>query len=239
MLLKASEEDKKVHHAILKGLGKVLGIVALGATGLGALGAGVGLALGAFGISMGIPVVGSALVTAGSSGWGIYKLFKSFSKLTDLPPKNQINGPENAHEPPKQININKSIDITQNIEINMDNGVKTDKKQETIHKAKEKEEQNQKKEENEDEFYEVFENNDEINENLNIDNIIKERKEKNKKLENKINNTESAIDAIHTKFGNGESLFNEMISEGYLRVHSADKPNMKSNETNIGKDGTK
>ena len=219
---------------------------------------------------MGIPVVGSALVTAGSwlataipalgafgvalpialgaiagigaavlAGWGIYKLFKSFSKLTDLPPKNQINGPENAHEPPKQININKSIDITQNIEINMDNGVKTDKKQETIHKAKEKEEQNQKKEENEDEFYEVFENNDEINENLNIDNIIKEREEKNKKLENKINNTESAIDAIHTKFGNGESLFNEMISEGYLRVHSADKPNMKSNETNIGKDGTK
>ena len=60
-----------------------------------------------------------------------------------------------------------------------------------------------------------------------------------KKLENKINNTESAIDEIHTKFGNGESLFNEMISEGYLRVHSADKPNMKSNETNIGKDGTK
>ena len=57
-----NKEDKKVHYAILKGLG----IVALGVTGIGALGAGVGLALGAFGISMGIPVVGSALVTAGS-----------------------------------------------------------------------------------------------------------------------------------------------------------------------------
>ena len=61
-LQKVNEEDKKVRYAILK----VLGIVGLGVTGIGALGAGVGLALGAFGISMGIPVVGSALVTAGS-----------------------------------------------------------------------------------------------------------------------------------------------------------------------------
>ena len=130
-----NKEDKKVHYAILKGLG----IVALVATGLGALGAGVGLALGAFGISMGIPVVGSALVTAGSwlataipalgafgvalpialgaiagigvaalAIFGIYKFVKSLRTSTGLPPKNQINGPENAHEPPKQININKS-----------------------------------------------------------------------------------------------------------------------------------
>ena len=57
-----NEGDKKVRYAWLK----FLGIVGLGVVGVVAVGAGVGLALGAFGISMGIPLVGSALVTAGS-----------------------------------------------------------------------------------------------------------------------------------------------------------------------------
>ena len=57
------EKDKRVHYALLK----VLGIVGLGVVTAAAVGAGVGLALGGFGISMGIPLVGSALVTAG--GW--------------------------------------------------------------------------------------------------------------------------------------------------------------------------
>ena len=56
------EKDKRVHYALLK----VLGIVGLGVVTAAAVGAGVGLALGGFGISMGIPLVGSALVTAGS-----------------------------------------------------------------------------------------------------------------------------------------------------------------------------
>ena len=54
-LQKVNTEDKKMRYAILK----ALEIVGLGVTGIGALGAGVGLALGAFGVSMGIPVVGS------------------------------------------------------------------------------------------------------------------------------------------------------------------------------------
>ena len=57
------EKDKKVHYAGLK----VLGIVGLVVVIAAAVGTGVGLALGGFGISMGIPLVGSALVTAG--GW--------------------------------------------------------------------------------------------------------------------------------------------------------------------------
>ena len=58
-----NEEKKKVHYAWLK----VLGIVGLVVVTAAAVGTGVGLALGGFGISMGIPLVGSALVTAG--GW--------------------------------------------------------------------------------------------------------------------------------------------------------------------------
>ena len=57
------EKGKKVRYALLK----VLGIVGLVVVTAAAVGAGVGLALGAFGISMGVPLVGSALVTAG--GW--------------------------------------------------------------------------------------------------------------------------------------------------------------------------
>ena len=58
-----NEGDKRVHYAGLK----VLGIVGLVVVTAAAVGTGVGLALGGFGISMGIPLVGSALVTAG--GW--------------------------------------------------------------------------------------------------------------------------------------------------------------------------
>ena len=122
------EENKRMRYTILK----LLGIVSLGVAGIGALGAGVGLALGAFGISMGIPVVGSALVTAGSwlataipalgvalpialgaiagigvvalAVWGIYKLVKSFSKSKDLPP-NQINKLENTQKPSTENNV--------------------------------------------------------------------------------------------------------------------------------------
>jgi len=134
------KENKRMRYTILK----LLGIVSLVVAVIGALGAGVGLALGAFGISVGIPVVGSALVTAGSwlataipalgvalpialgaiAGFGIAflaisgirKLIKSFSKSKDFPP-NQIDEQKKLHEPPKE-NKDKDLEINKNIKIN-------------------------------------------------------------------------------------------------------------------------